>query len=148
MYITQQDLEDELGSTKLVQLTDEEATGEVGEKRVERAIGYAVGTFESYARTRYTLPVPMTEKVKATCLDLAVFHLYKSRATQTEGVYTVKKQAHDAAIKFLQDIQSGKAGLDVPAIEETVETPASPDQVLRGSSKSKVVFSDDKLSGY
>ncbi len=147
-YITQQDLLDELGEDKLIQLTDDEGIGEVGESRINKAISYAVGTVDSYSRTRYTLPVPVTEKVKAVCLDLAVFHLYKSRATDTEGSYKVKKEAHDAAMKFLQDVAAGKAALDVPSLEETETNPASPDEVLRGSEKSTVVFSDDKLTGY
>lgn len=147
-YITQQDLEDELGEAKLIQLTDDEGAGEVGESRVNKAISYAVGTFDSYARNRYTIPVPITEKVKACCLDLAVFHLFKSRATDTEGVYDVKKDAHATALAFLKDVAAGRAALDVPSAEETVENPASPDEVLRGSEKSAVVFSDDKLTGY
>ena len=147
-YITQQDLEDELGEAKLIQLTDDNDSGVVGEKRIERAIGYAVGTFESYARARYTLPVPVTEKVRAACIDLAVFHLFKSRASTNEGVYKVRKDAHDSVIRWLSDIQAGKAGLDVPAVEETLTKPASPDEVLRGSDQSAIIFSDDKLSGY
>ena len=148
MYITQQDLEDELGIDKLVQFTDDEGTGQVGTAKVNRAISYAVGTFDSYARTRYTLPVPVTEKVKATCVDLAVFHLMKGRATIDDGVYKVRKDAHDQALSFLKDVASGKAGLDVPTAEETVETPASPDEVLRGSSASTEVFSSEKLSRF
>jgi phage gp36-like protein len=147
-YITQQDLEDELGENRLVQLTDDQATGEVNPARVGKAISYAEGTFEAYARTRYTLPVPVTEKVKSLCLDLAVFHLFKSRALSTEGVYEVKKHAHDAAIKFLEALQKGTAALDVPAAEETATSPASPDRVLRGSSSSKPVFTDEKMDSY
>lgn len=147
-YITQQDLEDELGLDKLIQLTDDADTGEVGEQRVGKAISYAQGTFDAYARTRYTIPVPVTEKVKATCLDLAVFHLMKSRSTVDEGVYKIRKDAHDAAMKFLQDVQTGRAALDVPSAEETEEKPASPDSVLRGSAASPEVFSKENLGGY
>ena len=148
MYIAQQQLEDELGLDRLIQLTDEVGTGEVGTQRVERAISYAVGTFDSYARTRYTIPVPVTEKVISTCVDLAVFHLLKGRATIDDGVYKVRKDAHDQALSFLKDIASGKAGLDVPSAEETVDTPASPDEVLRGSSATPEVFSTDKLTSF
>jgi phage gp36-like protein len=147
-YITQQDLEDELGEDKLVQLTDDARNGEIGQQRVNKAISYAVGTFDSYARTRYQIPVPITERVKATCLDLAIFHLYKSRASTDEGVYKIAKHSHDAALKFLGDIQSGKAALDVPSAEETAVNPKNPDEVLRGSSATSSAFSDDKLSGY
>lgn len=153
-YIDTDDLIDELGEAKLLELTDDEGTADLNDehvqKRIGRAISYAVGTFDSYARTRYQVPVPITEKVKSTCVDLAVFHLFKSRATNAsrEGVYGVKKDAHDMAVKFLADLQAGKAALDVPSAEETVTNPASPDEVLRGSSASPVVFSDEKLRGY
>lgn len=148
-YITQQDLEDELGLKKLIQLTDDDNIGEVGVKRVNKAISFAVGTFDSYARSRYTIPVPITEKVKATCLDLAIFHLMKSRTTVTDdGPYKVRLDASNAALKFLQDIQAGKAALDVPSVEETETNPASPDRVLRGSEESPEVFNDTNLSSY
>jgi phage gp36-like protein len=153
-YIVTQDLVDELGEAKLLELTDDEGTADLSDehvqKRIGRALSYAVGTFDSYARTRYQVPVPVTEKVRAVCVDLAVFHLFKSRATNAtkESQYGVKKDAHDMAIKFLSDIQAGKAALDVPSDEETITHPASPDEVLRGSSKSGVVFGDDVLKGY
>ena len=56
--------------------------------------------------------------------------------------------AHDLAMKFLVDVSQGKAALDVPSEEETVSNPASPDEVLRGSSKTAAVFSEEKLKGY
>jgi phage gp36-like protein len=145
-YITQQDLEDELGTKKLIQLTDNANSGEIDPARVDKAISYAVGTFEAYARTRYQLPVPVTPLVKATCLDLAVFHLFKSRATSKDGVFEVRKETHDNALKFLQALQKGTAALDVPAAEETAANPASPDRVLSGSSRP--VFTDKKIEGY
>lgn len=145
-YIEQQDLVDELGEDKLIQLTDNTRSRVVDTARVAKAISYAVGTFEAYARTRYTLPVPATEKVKSLCLDLAVFNLIKGRATYDEGVYKVRRDAHDDAMKFLQALQSGKAALDVPAAQETATLPASPDRVLRGNSNT--VFTDGKLSTY
>jgi phage gp36-like protein len=162
-YITKQNLIDELGEQKLLELADDTGQADIGDlsddngeagqrisKRIGGAIAYAEGTFDSYARTRYTIPVPITIKVKSVCLDLAVFHFYKSRVTSstTEGVYKVKKDAHDAAINFLKDVAAGKAALDVPSEEETVTNPASPDEVLRGSAKTAAVFSDDKLKGY
>lgn len=148
-YITVDDLKDELGEYKLIQLTaTDEAPGEIGEKRVDKAISYAVGTFDSYARTRYTLPVTVTEKVKATCLDLAVFYLVKGRASIDEGEYKIKASNNQMALKFLGDLREGKAALDVPTAEETKTNPASPDDVLKASDISPSVFSDDNLKGY
>ncbi len=146
-YITQQDLQDSVGGlAKLVQLTDDDKTGAVNADAVNKAIGYAQGIFDSYARTRYTLPVPTTEMVKGICIDLAVFKLRRRRGTLGD-VYEAAKHAHDEAIKLLKDVQAGKAALDVPAAEETKTNPASSDEVLSGGSRPSP-FSDEKLSGY
>jgi phage gp36-like protein len=147
-YITQQDLLDELGLAKLVQLTDSTSSNMVDAARVAKAISSAEGTFESYARTRYELPVPATEKVKSICVDLAVFNLKRSRTTTEEGIKNLRVALYDPAIRFLEALSSGKAALDIPAASETATSPASPDKVKRGSNKRKAVFSDEKLGSY
>jgi len=148
-YLVQQDIQDELGGVdKLIQLTDEDGSGTVGVARVQNAIDFASGTFDSYARTRYQIPVPTTPMVRTLCLDLACWQLVKSRTSIDEGRYKVRKDAYELAMKRLADIQSGKAALDVPTIQETATNPAAADETLRGSSASPPVFSDDKLSSY
>ncbi len=145
-YITEQDLLDELGEDVLIELTDSDGSGEIDPVRVNKSIQYATGVFETYIRNRYPLPVPATEMVKAINLDLAVFHLYKSRTSIPEGVYEVKENAKKDAVKLLMDISSGKAALDVPAAEETESNPGTPSQVLTNKNRTK--FSDEKLSGF
>lgn len=145
-YIEIQDLLDELGEDKLVQLTDDEGTGEVGETRALKAIESAKGTFDAYARSRYALPVPATPMVKSLNLDLAIFHLFKSRTSVAEGVYTVRENSYKAALKLLMDISQGKAALDVPAAEETKENPLTTDKVLTNSAKTK--FNDTTLKSF
>lgn len=163
-YIAKQNLIDELGEQKLLELADDEGTADIGDlsdddgedgqrinARIDRAIAYAVGTFDAHARTRYTIPVSATTVVVSTCVDLAVFHFYKNRpiaGNPKEGVYAVKKEAHDAALRFLEKLSKGLAAVDVPSDEETITNPGSPDEVLRGSSKTAAVFSDSKLQGY
>lgn len=145
-YLVSQDLLDELGETTLVELTDDNGTGEVNEARVLKAIESAQGQFDFYARSRYSLPVPVTPMVKTLNLDLAIFHLYKSRTAIADGIYTVRKNAYDDAIKRLIDLSKGIGGLDVPAAEETIEKPATSDKILTNASRAK--FTDDALSGY
>lgn len=146
-YLTQQDLLDEMGEDLLVKLTDDAGTGEVGETRVLKAIEFASGTFDAYARSRYSLPVPATPLVKATCLDLAIFHLYKSRGTLAKGgVYEIREANYKAAVALLRDMSVGKVSLDVPAIEETKTNPASSDEILTNAGRTK--FSDEKLAGF
>lgn len=145
-YIQLQDLLDELGEDILVQLTDDLDAGEINEIIVSKAIASAEGTFESYIRTRYSLPVPATQLVKSRILNLAIYELYRKRATFDDGVFKVKKTAYDETISLLKDIQKGVAALDVPAAEETIENPATGDAILTNSANSK--FSDTKLSGF
>ena len=145
-YITKQDLLDELGEQQLIQLTDSARTGGVDESVVDKALAFAGGTFDAYARTRYSLPVPATAKVKALCLDLAIYKLKKARVTTSEGIDNLRKSYYDPSIKFLEALQSGKAALDVPAADETTESPAIPDRVLSGTVRK--VFTDEKLDSY
>lgn len=145
-YITIQDLKDELGERTLIQLTDDTKSNVINVTVVNNAIDSAEGTFESYIRTRYTLPVPATRMVKTRCLNLAIYELYSKRATFDEGVFKVKKTRYDETISLLRDIQKGFAALDVPATEETTETPTSGDRILTNASKSK--FTDKKMKGY
>ena len=146
-YLELQDLLDELGEDKLVQLSDNDDIGEVNEARVNKAIQHAQGVFDAYARARYSIPVPSTPMVKTLNLDIAVFHLFKSRSTATkDNVYEVRKNANDDAIKLLTAINQGKAALDIPAAEETITNPATSDRILTNAGKSK--FSDEKLSGW
>ncbi len=145
-YIGLQDLLDELGENVLVQLTDNNGSEDIDEAKVAKAIAYAQSTFDAHARARYSIPVPNTPLVKTINLDLAVFHLMKSRSTLEEGVYKIRKNANDDAIKLLLNIGSGKAALDVPAAEETISNPATSDQILTNASRSK--FTDSKLSGF
>lgn len=145
-YISQTDLLDELGENVLVQLTDNDGDDQVDPVRIAKAIQYAKGVFDTYARNRYPIPVPSTEMVKAINLDLAVFHLYKSRTSIPEGIYKVKEEAKKDAIKLLSDISTGKAALDVPTAEETFDNPGTPSKVLTNKSNTK--FSDEKLQGF
>lgn len=146
MYLTAQDILEEVGADTLISLTDNDGSGALDEARLNRALEYGTSTVEAYLRTRYSLPVPATPLVKALCTDLAVFHLYKSRASVAEGVYKVKKDAHDEAIKLLKAIQRGEAALDVPAVSETLSHPATSDEVL--TNKGRTVFGANVLVGF
>jgi len=145
-YITKQDLLDELGEDLLIQLTNDEGSDTIVESVVNKAIEYAEGTFNSYVRLRYTVPVPVTQMVKSLCLELATYHLFKKRATVDEGVFKIRKIGFDEALARLNDINAGKAALDVPTVEETKENPTTGDKVLSGRKTPQ--FTDSKLSGF
>jgi len=146
-YIEQSDLEDELGTAKLIQLTNEGRSADtVNTGRVNKAIAYAESTVEGYLRTRYQLPVPRTVKVVSLCTDLAIYHLQRDRCTTKESADKLKMERYDPTIKFLEAVQGGKAALDVPAATETAKNPANPDRVMKGNSNQ--TFSKEKLSSF
>lgn len=145
-YLVTQDLLDELGEDTLVKLTDDEATGTVSNTRVLKAIDFASGVFDSYARSRYSIPVLTTPMVRSLNLDLAVYHLYKSRSQFAEGIYAIKKTAYEDAVKLLKDISAGRAALDVPSATETETLPANEDRILTNAAKT--TFTDDRLKSF
>lgn len=148
IYIQQSDLESRLGNTKLLELTDPDGTGTIQANIVAAAIAAAEGLFESYLRTRYQLPVPVTPLVTGLLIDMAGFVLYRGASTVDDGVYKVWQDGNEAAVKTLKDIQAGKAALDVPAAQETATTPGSENQVLRQSDRRPDQFNERNLRGY
>lgn len=148
-YITQQDIEDEFAqdSKKLIELTNEGRNAtEVNPMPIARAIASACSLIDSYARTRYPLPLPATPMVRSLAVDIVVYRLFRNRASSDEGVYKPKRDAYDDAIKLLKSINKGEAALDIPAAEETATNPGSPDRILKGNTKP--VFTDENLGGY
>jgi phage gp36-like protein len=145
-YITQTDLLKRIDEATLIQLTDDADTGEINAEVVTEAILDAEGIFESYVRTRYSLPVPTTPLVKKSCLNIVTYTLFQRRATFAEGVLEVKEKAYKETMALLKDIAAGKAALDIPAAEETIENPKTSDKILTNAAKSK--FSDNALKGF
>ncbi len=145
---------EELGEDRLLQLTDDDRTGAINTRVVEAACESATATFESYARTRYSLPVPATFLVKKICRQLARYELELRRATSEEKIISLQKSYYTPNLNLLKDIQAGKAALDIPAATETAIHPASPDKVLRPDdgalrpASSRGDFSREKLIRY
>lgn len=125
---------------ELIQLTDDERTGEIVEHRVDTAIGTAETVVNGYVAAFYkrvdlTAPVPAA-LVDLTC-DLARFYLFR-HDSPTEQV----QNRHDAAIVRLKDIASGKFKLDLG--EEVI--PEREGAILLEAPERE--FSQSKLGGY
>jgi phage gp36-like protein len=56
------------------------------------------------------IPLQPSEQVKGLVLDIAVYKLFQRRRRMPQEV----NDAYAAAIKFLQDVSTEKAGLDQP----------------------------------
>jgi len=148
-YIAQADLSNAVGDAVLIQLTDDTGAGVVGQGRLQTAINYACSTIDAYARTRYPIPLPITPLVTSLAVDLALFELYKGRASfADDGVYKIRKDGYEAAIKRLQDIHSGKAALDLPTAQEAPGNPGTADSALGASSTHPSIFDPHNLRSY
>lgn len=112
-----------LTSTELVELTDDENSGDVNASVVSAALEEASGTVESYCRSRYATPLQASDVVKARTLDITVYLLFSRRREINMG--ETVRQRYEDAIAFLKDVAAGKAQLDQPVS-------ASPQSSMQG----------------
>lgn len=144
-YATQDDLVPlRLTQKDLIELTDDDNTGEVNADIVTAALTEASGRVDSYCRIRYVTPLQQSEDVKALTLDIAIYVLFSRR--REIGISEAVAQRYQDAISFLKDISAGKASLDQPA------TAPSPQSSLAGPEISckdqHLRFSDCEIEGF
>lgn len=105
-YATKQNLIDRYGSDELLQLTDRTNIGSIDDIVITRALVDADAEINGYLATRYTLPLlPVPTGLEKLACDIARYRLYEDRVTETVA------QRYKDAIRFLQEVSSGKASL-------------------------------------
>lgn len=139
-YCTQEDLVNQIEEALLKQLTDDAGADEIDEDIVARAIADADATIDSYCQGRYSVPLsPVPEKIRELSVDIAVYNLYSRRG---RVVPEVRKDRHQAAVRFLERVAEGKIALGAatpaPANTENSATVVSAPRV----------FSRRKLRGF
>jgi phage gp36-like protein len=121
-YLVLRDYVERIGEALLIQLTDMDGNGAVDQARVDKATAYAEAQFNARVLGRYvppSSPEVTPSWMKTILLDLAIYDLYKDRSEFDEGVWKVRKAAHDDAIKFLTAVNNGTAVLDLAPVEAT-----------------------------
>ncbi len=118
-YAVQADLLDRVTAVELVQLTDDEKTGQVDVTKVQAALDRATGVIDSYVRTRYQTPLQTSNTATEICVDLTLYYLFSRRAQKMRETV---RQSYDDAIAILKDISTGKASLDQPVGAPTPQT--------------------------
>lgn len=144
-YATQDNLVPLRMSQKdLIELTDDDNTGQVNADIVTAALEEASGRVDSYCRGRYVTPLQVGDDVISLTIDIAM-HLLFSRRRETRMSDTVQ-QRFDQAIAFLKDISAGKASLDQPTTQTTPQTSLAGPQI---SEKDRHLrFSDRQIEGF
>jgi len=112
-YASNADLEERLGSSVYVQLTDDAGTSEADEDKVAEALGGAEGEVNSYLGRRVAVPVAtngapqLSAVLKSVTLDLAAYRLHGRRPPVPADV----RYRYESAVQWLQRVASGAAVL-------------------------------------
>lgn len=118
MYCTLDDIKKQVQEATLVEITDDNLSGQINTDVVDETILYADTLIDGYLRGRYTLPLQtLPEIVKVIAIDLAIYRLY-SRRFHTDMPESIKDK-YKNSIKLLEQIQKGIVSLGI----ETVGTP-------------------------
>ena len=119
MYSTQSDIENRIGSNRLIQLTDLDGDGSADSVVVTAAIEKADAQIDSYLRTRYSLPMSAVPTVvRELSVDLAVYALHQTRR---ETMSDRDHESYEDAIEFLKNVAAGLADIDLDFPEDSAE---------------------------
>jgi len=121
-YATLQDLQDRIGPSNYLKLTDDEGTGQPNETRAQEALQAAEAEVDSYLSRRFKVPVDVTGEdeaaalLKSVTLDLAEYRLHARRPPVPEDV----RIKAEVARLWLEKVATGQANLPVSrAVAET-----------------------------
>lgn len=122
-YAVQADLLQLMTLKQLIELTDDENTGQVNATVVADVIEKAGGKVEAYCRERYATPLQPNDTVNEITRDIAIYSLFSRRPGKMRDEV---RQRYEDAIGVLKDISSGKASFDQPAADLPQSTAAGP----------------------
>jgi phage gp36-like protein len=107
-YSTLQDVQSEIGSDVLVEITDTTDAGVVDETVVASAIERADAIINGYLSWRVAVPVsPVTDTLTELSVDIAIYTLFSRR----EVVPEFREKRYRSAISFLIAFSKGEVGL-------------------------------------
>lgn len=139
-YAVSSDLITRYGQRELIQLTDrvDPPAGAVNTEISDKALADAGDLIDSYISAAYALPIsPPPPMVVGLACQIARYLLYVDAPTDKV------KADYDAALKFLKDVQAGKA--KIPGLDG-VEEPGRTGMVL--TSEADRTFTRDSLRGF
>jgi len=118
MYCIIDDIKKQVQDCTLIEITDDDLTGQINTNLIDEAILYAQTLIDGYLRGRYTLPLQtLPEIVKIPAVDLSIYRLY-SRRFHTDMPDSINDK-YKNSIKLLEQIQKGIVSLGI----ETAGTP-------------------------
>lgn len=111
-YATQQDMETRFGLAELVQLTDDDNTGEVVQSKLDTALADADQAINGYVAKTYAVPLtPVPSQVTRWACDIARYFLHR------DGVPELVEKNYKDALVALKDVAKGTLTLECQGIE-------------------------------
>lgn len=123
-YATNGDIEERLGTTVYIELTDDTGSGVADEDKVTEARTAAEAEIDSYLARRYLVPIAVSGQpalaamLKRLTLDLAEYRLRARRLPVPEDTHLLR----DAAVQWLTRAAKGEVML--PSLTELPLNPA------------------------
>ena len=115
-YITQTDIENRIGATILIQLTDDDGDGVADASVVNKAISDAEAEVNGYVGTRYSVPLdPVPAIVSRWTTSIAVYLVYQHRRGASETV----QYEYEQTVKALDKVSRGLITLGANEPETT-----------------------------
>lgn len=120
MYINIDDIKKQVSQDTLVQLTDDNLSGNIDTVVIDEAIIYSETLIDGYLRGRYVLPLnTIPAVVKILAVDLSICRLY-SRRFHTEMPEAISEK-YKNSIKILEQIQKGIISLGIEPLSSSPE---------------------------
>ena len=142
-YSVLTDLQNGLRADALIQLTDDENTGQVNQDVVNEAIARGDAMINSYCSSKFIVPfaVPAPDIIRMLSEDVAIYHLYARRGEEIPGSVNDKFRN---ALKQLADIAKGLVDLGVA---DSAEASMDEPDISISTSTANRIFTNDNTPG-
>ena len=142
-YVTNNDIEERLGTAAYIQLTDDTGSGSADIDKVDEARLGAEGEVNSYLGRRYAVPIDLAahaevaDVLKSFVLDLVEYRLHSRRPPVPGAVSSKRNQA----IAWLDRVAGAEVVL--PSVDPLEENPAT--GLAAETSSNERIFTRDEL---
>jgi len=136
-YCDLDDIREVITDDELIQLTDDERTGEIDTDRVDQAIASADSEIDGYCAARYSTPFSTVPALIKKCsVDIAVYNLH---ARRTQSIPEARQVRYDNAVRILKGLAAGTVTIEEATAPREKDTPSI--------SSGDRIFTRDKLEG-
>ena len=147
MYCTQEDIEKQVTTPTLIQLTSDNSQDAVDETVTYEAILYSSTLIDGYLRGRYELPLnTRLPFLRIIAIDLSIYRLY-SRRLRADMPESILQQYKDT-IKTLEKIQKGVIALEIETDNPSQSNVIELKEYITNKTSSDRTFSQEVLSEY